>query len=127
MYNLDDLYLGFDDSQFTADLSRLEQLLQQLENLPLAFEQQALKEVILKMEEIQDLSRSLMAFCGLNTSADTANKEANRYQYQLSQLFSNHAQTFAKIEKYFGSLEDVETLITGDEILESYRFFFEEA
>ncbi len=127
MYNLDDLYRGFDDPQFPADLQHLEHLLQELESLPLTSEPQALKVVILKMEEIQDLSRSLMAFCGLITSADTANKEANRYQYQLSQLFSNHTQTFAKIEKYFGRLEDVETLIAGDDVLESYRFFFEEA
>ena len=54
MYNLDDLYRGFDDPQFPTDLQHLEQLLQELESLPLTSEQQALKVVILKMEEIQE-------------------------------------------------------------------------
>lgn len=127
MYNLDDLYLGFDDPKFKEDIQKVETLLQQIDHLDLQATKETLKDTISKMEALRYLSRSLMAFCSLSTSSDTSNKEASRYQYQLSQLFSNYAKSLTRIEKYFGSLDSLDDLLKGDEVLQEYRFFFEEA
>lgn len=127
MYNLNDLYLSFEDSKFQNDLETLKTYLNQVNQLNLEPTTESVKEAVLLLENIQDLSRSLFAYCSLSVSANTSNKEANQYQYQLSQLFANYTQGLTRVEKFFGSLENTEDIIAKDEVLQNYTFFFEEA
>ncbi len=127
MYNLNDLYQGFDDSKFKADIELLETKLKDLQNLSLENSQKALKTAILHLESLKDLTATLFGYCALVVAADTANEKANQYQFQLSQLLANYTKDLTKVEKYFGSLDEIETLIADDEVLSEYKFYFQEA
>ena len=107
-WNLDSLYRGFDDPQFTQDLQSLTQACTRFASLTGSLEDMApaaaLRQGIDLLEEINTLGNSLVEFASLRQSADTGDSEAASALGQVLAVFSQTAGPNARFQAYAAAL-----------------------
>ena len=73
-WDLDDLYLGFDDPKFANDLAKLENLVDDYNKLQVLSKEFDAEKFIVKYiklsEDITILVRTLSSFCSLNNATE---------------------------------------------------------
>ena len=106
----------------------VERLAERLSLTPatISFHLKKLEEYIEKRSDFEELSNKLEIFINLSLSVNTKNKEALRYSDIIEKKLTEVVETFAKVEKWISSIEDLDCIIEKSNILKEYKFLFSE-
>jgi len=133
MYNewsLDVLYKGIDDPELAEGMARLEELIAAYKlavaELDAADAAASIKKVITIREEMTVLIRRLAGYFSLRRSANSADTEGAAYTTRIQNMATGIAKEAVVFQKFVGSLENIDEIIAGDEILSAYKFYFHE-
>ncbi len=131
MYNewsLQDFYLGTEDPALENDMARLEELIFKFKASVAALSpsdiQTSLRRTVEIEEEISVLARKLSSYFNLRRSAHSPDSEGAKYSTRLQNMMASKTKESVIFRKFIGSIEDIDAVICGDEILEAYRFHF---
>ena len=129
VWDLSPLYLGFQDPAFSRDMEELERsaadfgsfaaTLDTREALP------GLREGIRRMEQLTVLAMKLATYAELRQSTNTRDTEAGSRLGQVLQVLSTTAGAEASWKQWAADLPDLMALVSGNEDLKDYAFFFE--
>ncbi len=124
-WSLAELYAGYDDPRFTADVAEMDRLIEEMDrqSRELTGEARELLPRLLKtQEELTELVGKLMLYVSLRQSACTTDAKASSLMDQLSAKLSRTAAPQTRIEQYVAGLENLEELIASDSLLGDYAF-----
>ena len=128
IWNLDPLYLGFDDPAFEADLAAAREKLDELDSLMsrlAAMEpKQGLLAGITVQEEVSHLMGKLVNFAMLRQSANSKDAEAGSNLGRVLALYSRTAAPVAAFQDWAARLPNLMELVMADEKLKNYEFLF---
>jgi len=128
-WNLDPIYLGFDDPAFQADMAALKTEVEKItafaESLSSAEPLVGLKTGIALQEKFSELVNKLAGFASLRQAADTRDTEAGSRMGQVMQLYSGVAAPFAAFTDWATKLPNLMELVKNDDGLKVYTFMFE--
>ena len=128
IWNLDPLYMGFDDPTFEADMVATKEKLDELEGLmsrlPDMEPKQGLLSGITVQEEVSHLLGKLVNFAMLRQSANSKDAEAGSNLGRVLALYSRTAAPIAAFQDWAAKLPDLMDLVMADEKLKNYEFLF---
>ncbi len=131
MYNewsLDVLYRGIDDPTLISDISRLEEVVDNykrtVNELTADDPRASLRAVVSINEEMAVLTRRITGYFSLRRSTNSADTEVSGYMTKIQALLASTAKESVMYQKYVGSLENLDEIIKGDELLSQYTFYF---
>ncbi len=105
-WNLDQLYLSFQDQAFLNDIERLKQKLENMQKYPeMDITEMNLKDYLESANQFQDLVEKLYAYTSLTMSSDTTNQEALKYSSVIENILAGFADTQAKIDRWIGEFD----------------------
>ena len=129
VWNLDPIYLGFQDPAFETDLAALKQAVSDfvsfIPTLPEAEPLQGLKDGIAHQEKLLTLGSKLAEYAMLRQAANTLDPEAGSRVGQIMAVFSDIAAPQAGFQEWASKLPDLMELVAQDELLTEYAFLFE--
>ena len=129
VWNLDPIYLGFQDPAFENDLTGLKQAVSDfaafVPTLAEAEPLQGLKDGIAYEEQIMTLGSKLVEYAMLRQAANTLDPEAGSRVGQIMAVLSSMAAPQARFQEWASKLPDLMELVAQDEILKEYTFLFE--
>jgi pepF/M3 family oligoendopeptidase len=131
-WSLKELYSSFECKEFKDDVAKLDELIENFitstNNTIISTDSpdKLLENFISMNIELKTLSRKLGSMVHLTLSVDTKNSTALKYDDILSSKISNLAESEAKITKWIGSLENLNTIIDSSDLLKEHRFFINE-
>ena len=127
-WSLDVLYKGTDDPALATDMQRLEELVaaykQTIGSLSAKDPCSQLKAVVALNEELTVLVRRVSGYFSLRRSANSNDTEVSRYMTKIQTLMASTAKESAMFQKYVGSIENLDEIVAGDELLAQYTFYF---
>ena len=122
-WDLTVLYKDFDDPKIEEDFASLQRLCGEAKEMLQGETQTALENAADAMEEISRLSSALGSFAGLTLAADANNEQAQQLMDRL-EIFSVQMELlFSDLERYIGSVDDLDALIEKSEKLRKIDFF----
>ena len=133
MYNewsLDIFYKGIDDPALCADMAKLEETVaackQKVASLSYDNTARDLREMIDLKETMTLLVRRLAGYFSLRRSANSRDTEVSAYMTKIQMMMASLARENVMFEKFVGGIEDIDAVISGDEVLKEYKFYFGE-
>ena len=133
MYNewsLQDFYHGTDDPALEKDMNRLETLIAEfktaVDSLSSADVRTSLRRTVGIEEEMSVLARKLGSYFNLRRSAHSPDPEGAKYSTRLQNMMASKTKESVIFHKFIGSIENISAVIRGDEMLEAYKFHFEQ-
>ncbi|MBR2716987.1 MAG: peptidase M3, partial [Oscillospiraceae bacterium] len=124
-WSLTELYEGYDDPAFTADLREIDRLISLAETQSLALEGDP-KDVLCRLldtrEKLTELIGKLGLYISLRQSACTTDARASSLMDQLSGKLSMLAAPETRMDQYVAGLGNLEELIAADPLLTDYAF-----
>ncbi len=124
VWNLNDLYHGFDDV-YEKDLKSLEDKMDDLKNYILyqkqENDQQYIEGYLKREEEIVKLSRSLAAFASLTMATDVNHEIAPKYMAKLQQIFRKVTAEQVIFQRYLASV-DLDKVKEHSHIIRQYLY-----
>ena len=133
MYNewsLDIFYKGIDDPALIADMAKLEETVaackQKVASLSYDNTARDLREMIDLKETMTLLVRRLAGYFSLRRSANSRDTEVSAYMTKIQMMMASLARENVMFEKFVGGIEDIDAVISGDEVLKEYKFYFGE-
>ncbi|MCQ2418551.1 MAG: M3 family oligoendopeptidase [Clostridia bacterium] len=125
-WSLDALYKGYDDPKYEADIQKMNRLCEEYEafvkTLPELAPKDALRKGLLMEEELTEVVELLILFSVLQQQANTKDAEsASRY----GRVWARYTDTIGastQFRKYVAGLDDLETLIASDDLLQEYAY-----
>ena len=133
MYNewsLEIFYKGIDDPSLSADIAKLEGNVEQYKKLISALNYddtaKTLREIIDLKESTAVLVRKIAGYCSLRRSANSTDKEVSGIMTKIQALMASTAKENVIFEKYVGKIENLDEVLSSDEILAQYKFYFSE-
>ena len=125
-WNLDILYKGFDDAEFSRDIEKLTEAINDFTALSLRAEELEPKELLTSFIEcdkkLTELAEKLIIFANLRYSANTADNDAASYLGKLMGMLSGTAAPTARIGKVIAKTPDLEKIIKTSELLEEHSY-----
>jgi len=85
-----------------------------------------LRAIIDAKEKIVLLVRRLAGYFSLRRSTNSADSEVSVPSTKIQTLMAGMAKENVAFEKYVGKLEDLDSIISTDEVLSEYKFYFKE-
>ncbi len=131
-WSLKELYSSFECEEFKEDIKDFDKLTKKYidicNNIIVSTDCPAtlLESFILITEDVDTAYEKLGSMIGLTLSADTKNSTALKYDDILSTKISNLAESEAKITKWIGSLENIESIIDSSILLKEHKYFIME-
>ena len=129
VWNLDPIYLGFQDPAFEGDLAALKQAVADfaalIPTLPNAEPMEGLKAGIACQEKLLTIGSKLMEYAMLRQAANTLDPEAGSRAGQIMAVLSSVAAPQAGFQEWASKLPNLMELVARDEILTEYTFLFE--
>ena len=133
MYNewsLDVLYKGIDDPALASDFKKLEETVAEykkaIAELGQADKLSDLRRIINIKETTTLLVRRVAGFFSLRRSTNASDPAGAAYMTKIQALMASTAKEHVIFEKFVGDIEDIDSLIAGDEVLSQYKFYFSE-
>ncbi len=133
MYNewsLDIFYKGIDDPSLERDIARAEELIVEYNaaagKLSADDPTGSLRNMVEIEEGLTVLISKLFGYFSLRRSANSADIDAAKYLTRLQTLLTGTTGASVAFQKFVGSLDDLEGVISQDELLREYKFYFEE-
>ena len=128
-WNLDALYLGFDDPAYEADLQTLQNLVDQMKTLASKLTegepQENLRQGILLEEKIFVLYNRLNNFPRLCRAANTKDSRPDSVLGKVIGVYSQFASPQAAFRSWLCGLSNLMELVQEDELLRQYTYFFD--
>ncbi len=129
-WNLDDLYLGFDDPNFVSDMAKLDDYNNKLEEYATSLGSKnastTIKEILLLQEEYHNLIRNLLSYASLKQSAQTTDSEIAMYFGQLLQKLQGSTKANTLMNKYIAKVDNLDEVIKEDDLLQEYSYYLHE-
>ena len=129
VWNLDPIYLGFQDPAFEGDLKALKQAVADfaafIPTLSDIAPLEGLKAGIAHQEKLMELGSKLMEYGMLRQAANTLDSEAGSRVGQVMGILSAIAAPQALFQEWASKLPNLMELVAQDEILTEYAFLFE--
>lgn len=128
-WNLDILYHGYEDPKFANDLKLFDEICKRMNELADKIQQENTKveknvvnQIFDFWEEKLKLEETLVIYCSLRQSVNTADAKSASYLGVISKKSSDCAKAEAVFQKYLSQIEDIEQFTKGDERLTEYRY-----
>lgn len=125
-WSLDELYLGFDDPKFQADMDKLEHLLAAYSDITGQLTQLEPKDALVKalrcQEEIQSVSTNLGIFAMLRQSADTRDAKSASMAEKVWDMLAEMEGSSATFRHFVAKLDNLDELIAADPLLMEYSY-----
>ena len=129
VWNLDPIYLGFDDPALAADMQQLREIAEGYNafaaNIQSVQPLEGLKQGIRWQEKLMALAMKLLNYAQLCQSTDTRDTRAGSCMGQGMAILSTTAGAEALWKEWAAGLPDLMDLVLGDEDLKDYAFLFE--
>ena len=123
-WNLDDLYLGFDET-YLKDIEKSEKLLEEYKTLVASKEHYSdldfLEAYLRLQEQIEHIAHSLYAYASLTTATDVTNQEALGYLSRLQQLFSSVTKENVWVSRWIKDV-DLNELASKSSVVNEYLY-----
>ena len=128
-WDLSVFYKGFDDPQIRKDIDALKACFAQGEQLLAAGKpaQETLEQGIKLLERTTNLLTRGMMFAQLTLAADANDRDAFRLLDELSALEVDAQMQESAFTRYVGTVENLEALIAGSDVLKANDFVLREA
>ena len=133
MYNewsLEIFYKGIDDPALAEDIAALEKNVAIYKSLVAALNYddpaKSLREIIDLKEATTVLVRKIAGYCSLRRSANSTDQEVSGIMTKIQSLMASTAKENVMFEKYVGKIENLDEVLSSDEILAQYKFYFSE-
>ncbi len=133
MYNewsLEVFYKGADDPNLATDMAKLEALIgkynQAAESLRADDACNSLRNMLTLEEQIHLLIHRIAVYFGLRRSANSADAEGAAYLTKIQVLSASTTKASVVFQKFVGSLENLNEIIAGDELLKQYAFHLQQ-
>ena len=105
-WNLDQLYLSFQDQSFLNDIETLKQMLEDMQEYSQKEKtEDNLKSYLEQSNQFSDLVEKIYAFISLTMSSDTTNQDALKYSSVIENLLAGFADAQAKIDRWIGQFD----------------------
>ena len=128
VWNLDPIYLGFEDPAYEADMDALKAEVSKIDNfaskLPEMEPIEGLRQGIALQERFFELVNKLAGYASLRQAADTRDPNAGSRMGQVMSLYSGVAAPFAAMKDWASKLPNLMELVENDENLRDYTFMF---
>ena len=125
-WSLKELYSGYDDPEFLADIGRLEECvaeyIKMAGELNRAQAAQSIHNQILASDAVTELFYKLHSFCSLNESVNSADKQAADYLEKIIKILQEQTKASVTFEKFVADVDDLEGVIASDELLSEYAY-----
>ena len=122
-WNLDTLYLSFDDPKYQKDFEKLTKIIENYNQLPNLIETEKELTVILKYlalkQELTKISRSLFSFNGLTRATDVSNQTAIINLAKLTNLLNKTTKTNVLMTRFLKDI-DLEPFKSHPEIADNF-------
>ena len=128
-WDLSVFYKSFDDPAFAADLAALPGRIDALTAMidaPADDETAKLRGIVEAFEALNEASEPLYMMVMLTLSTDAQNPAANAAQTPLNRAGMAFAQMESRLSRYLASLDNLDALIEGDEVLRARGFALRE-
>ena len=123
-WNLQDLYLGFDDA-FNQDKARLVALIEALTNETASLNQEnplkGIEAVLLIQEEMTKLVKGLFSFCSLSLATNVDNEEAKKEMSKLQMVLSTTTKADVNFDRFL-LLVDIDALAKESQTIHDYTY-----
>ena len=131
MYNewsLNAFYSGTDDPALEKDMAHLAELIQKFKGSVAELSDKDIRASLRRTVEIEEemsvLARKLSSYFHLRRSAHSPDAQGAKYSTKLQNMMASKTKESVRFRKFIGAIEDLDSVIRGDEILEAYRFLF---
>ena len=125
-WDLSILYTGFDAPEFSADLKDFDAVIAEVVEFSNNLNEYAPESLLLKHIELEtklsNLAEKLIIYANLRYSANTADNEAASTMGVLMGKLSAVAAPSAAINKAIAKIENIETIIAGNDILKEHSY-----
>ena len=128
VWNLDPMYMGFEDPAFEADLTALKDVTDEFTAYAAALAQteplHGLRRGVALQERITDLVSKLAEYATLRQNADSRDPQAGSQLGRIMAVYSELAAPDAAFRDWAAKLPDLMELVEGDGELKEYSFLF---
>ncbi|MGD9963725.1 MAG: M3 family oligoendopeptidase [Candidatus Izemoplasmatales bacterium] len=126
-WNLEKLYLGFDDPNFKDDFARLEKLILEINSQIIDFQNydDKLKKLLRYLNNeiaFSNLIRKLFSFASLTESVESTNQDAVKMSSVLRRKIAELTKASTVFNKWVASYPDLEKDIENDMFLKEHKF-----
>jgi len=127
-WNLDKLYKGFDDPNFSTDFKELPAVVTELVDFAkdnFASTENTGEKLATYIQKMQAFSAyyNILRFCSLTTSTDSENQEALKYMSQAQLILSEGVVASTLFTEFVGKIDDLEAIIAASDLLKEHEFF----
>ncbi|MFW6299142.1 MAG: M3 family metallopeptidase, partial [Bacillota bacterium] len=126
-WNLDPLFPGFESEEFTSTIETIKSLIETSKKFASSLDERddkrsVLKEYIELASEIRhNLSRAY-SYVNLVNATNAQDETANAWMNTMQSLASELTPFHTKFTQWISNVEDLESVIQGDSVLEEHRF-----
>lgn len=125
-WSLKELYSGYEDPAFLADLAGLEEKIAEYNKAAGALDRekpaQSIHNLLVASDAVSELSGKLYSFCGLQEYANSADKQAADYCEKIRKLQQERTRAVVAFEKFVAEVDDLEGVTASDELLKEYAY-----
>jgi pepF/M3 family oligoendopeptidase len=127
-WNLEKLYLGFDDPNFKDDFARLEKLILEINSQIIDFQNydDKLKKLLRYLNNeitFSNLIRKLFSFASLTESVESTNQDAVKMSSVLRRKIAELTKASTVFNKWVASYPELEKDIENDMFLKEHKFY----
>lgn len=123
-WNLDDLYVSFEDYNYQNDLKRLEKILDDLKQYPSLMNDEKNLSAYLKLDnECQDIVERLFGYTHLVMNANTQDMKAIQYASKLENMLASFADTNTHIQQWISKFD---LSLVHDDYIKEHEFVLKE-
>lgn len=125
-WSLDELYRGFDDPKYIADMEKLQALIADfialVKQLPQLEPKQALVKVLRCKEEISVIGANLSIFAELQQCTDTRDAASASMADKVSDMLAELDGPDTVFQQYVAGISNLESVIAADPLLGDYAY-----
>ena len=129
-WSLDVLYKGYQDKAFQNDIKQIKELITAIKEyvgkLAAVSPNEALLSLIKYLEKYKVLHGKLDAYLLLRQSTNTTDSETTALLGRLQEIDSTLSKEKAMIQKYIGTIPNLDQLISDNEKLRNYDYMLHE-
>lgn len=125
-WSLKELYSGYEDPAFLADLEHLKELVEDYNAKAAALDAKnpasGIHNQLLASDAVMELAYKLYSFCSLSESVNSADKNAVAYTEKIEKLLNENTKAQTAFEHFVAQVDELEAVIASDELLGEYAY-----
>lgn len=131
-WSLHELYTSFESEELKRDMEKCPAAVQEIREwaeLNLSSKDNAaakIEEYIRLDISFDNLASRIFSFASLTSSVEAKNEKAQQIMDRLQKIYTELTQPEVAFEKWLGSLENLDDIISSSKLLEEHRFYLTE-